>query len=395
MNNVVITQLSTNMLDYININGNLDIENKKMNFEISFDDYKKIFNTDLRKTASNIDLFVIDNCNKKYSCIGCIAGFTFGSIIKFKVVNINLIFENFIGQTEKIMTNHIEFETTYPRHYLYGCYINDLKIKYTQSKTIIISKSLDEQYIKLNFSIDSKIPAVREKLDDLLYTVLEIIYLIFGSMPKLNRYKFKYNNEDVIVYFDLANKYIQNTKSGSNDDALAIIDEKILTKDLIKRFIKFRKETSILYDMFLINGNSDNYTEITNCMLIQLIEGTYRTFNPGVQKELWEILDYYFIQNTNTKMILNKKDLKNAKDVHNTPIFLYKAKEHRHYLSHLNMNESKKVFYQLENNYAKFKLILCLRLVYMEYLGINYEKDKLNKIIKSINDWGNRNKIKI
>ena len=80
MNNVVITQLSTNMLDYININGNLDIENKKMNFEISFDDYKKIFNTDLRKTASNIDLFVIDNCNKKYSCIGCIAGFTFGSM---------------------------------------------------------------------------------------------------------------------------------------------------------------------------------------------------------------------------------------------------------------------------------------------------------------------------
>lgn len=394
MNDIIIKKISTNMIDYIEIDGNLNIELKKMNFELLPKDYNILFTTDPRITASNIDFYVIDENDKEYSCIGSVAGLTFGQTIKVKVVTINLIFENLIHNNENLKTNYIELETSYPRHYKYCCYIKDFKTKYNKNKTIFIKKKYTDELFKIKISIESKIETKREKLDDLLYSILEIIYLLFGCIPKLEKYTFKFDNKDIITHFNLADKYFQNTKSGSNDDCLSIIDETILTKDLIKTFIKFRKDTSILYDMFMINQNGMNYVEITNSMLVQLIEGTYKTIT-GLDKKLRYILDFYFIKNSSTNMLLNKKDLKSAKDSFNTPIFLYKAKEHRNYLSHLNMNDNKKVFNGLENNYAKFKLVLCLRLIYMEHLGIIPDNQMLNNIIKSIDNWGVKHKIKI
>ena len=393
MNDIIIKKVSTNMKDYIDINGTLNIEFKKMNFEISQKEYNTLFVFDPIASPSNIDFYIIDKNDKEYSCIGCVTGFSFGQVVKIKIVNINLIFENLIHNNKNIKTNYIEFETTYPHHYKYDCYIKDFKIKYTQDKNIYVKKEVTKDFIKINISVKSRNKIKREKLDDVLYTLLEIIYLFFGCIPKLNKYIFKYDNKYIFAHFYIADKYFQNTKSGSNDECLLVIDETTLTKELIKKFIKFRKETSILYDMFMINQNGINYVEITNSMLIQLIEGTYKTFTK-TKKKLWEILEFYFVKNSATNMILNKKDLKNAKDTHNTPIFLYKAKEHRNYLSHLNMNDKKKVFNKLENNYAKFKLILCLRLIYMEHLGIVPDQQMLNNIISSIDNWGIKNKIK-
>lgn len=394
MDDIKIKKISTDMTNYVDIDGNFNIALKKIDFELSAKDYNILFPTDPRITVSNIDFYIVDENSKEYSCIGCVAGLYFGQSIKIKVISINLIFEDLIHNNEDLKTNYIKFETSYPSHYKYGSYIKNFKIKYTQDKTIYIKKEFTNELIKINISIESKTETKREKLDDLLYSLLEIIYLLFGCIPKLEKYTFKFNNKYINTYFNIADKYFQNTKSGSSDDCLSTIDETILTKDLIKKFIKFRKETSILYDMFMINQNGMNYVEITNSMLVQLIEGTYKTFT-GLDKKLWEILDFYFKQNPATNMLLNKKDLKSAKNPNNTAIFLYKAKEHRHYLSHLNINEKKKVFNGLENNYAKFKLVLCLRLIYMEYLGITPDNQMLNNIIKSIDNWGIKHKIKI
>lgn len=293
MEKIIIKRISTNMIDYVNVNGTLNIELKKMNFELLPNNYNILFPTDPRINVSNKDFYIIDEYGKEYSCIGCVVGLYFGQTIKIKVVSINLIFEDLIHNSENLKISYIEFETSYPRHYKYGSYIKDLKIKYTKDKTIYIKKEFTNELIKINISIESKTETKREKLDDLLYSLLEIIYLLFGCIPKLEKCTFKFNNKDINAYFNIADKYFQNTKSGSSDDCLSIIDEKILTKHLIKKFIKFRKETSILYDMFMINQNGMNYVEITNSMLVQLIEGTYKTFT-GLDKKLWEILDFYF-----------------------------------------------------------------------------------------------------
>ena len=198
MENINIKKLSTNMIDYIDVNGTLNIELKKMNFELSPKNYNILFPVDPRTNASNIDLYVTDEKGKEYSCIGCVAGLYFGQSIKIKVVSINLIFENLIHNNENLKTNYIEFKTSYPKHYKYGCYIKDFKIKYTKDKTIYIKKEYADELIKINISIESKIETKREKLDDLLYSLLEIIYLLFGCIPKLEIYTFKYNNKDIL-----------------------------------------------------------------------------------------------------------------------------------------------------------------------------------------------------
>lgn len=394
---VKINKISVNKKDYFNINGFLDLENLSFQFDLSFEDYFAIFNRPLLFPLPAMNLYLIDENGKNYSCLECLLGYKTNSSVSFKTVSINYIFENYIGEKDNILTDKIIFETSYPKSYHYGCYINKFKIKYTSQKNIYIDKKIDNSNDKtiLFFRIESKIKTKREKLDDVLYRVLEIFYLIFGSIPKIEKYIFYVGDDEIILYQKIADKYFQNLKSGSNDSALSVISSEVLTADLIKRFIKFRKDTYILYDVFMTSQNGIGYMEMNNSLLVQLIEGTYITLNNDNKKELWQILEYYFLKDNTIKQILNKKDLKNANDSHNTSIFLLKAKEHRHYLSHFNMNENKKVFEQLENNYAQFKLILCLRIIYMNYLNIKINQEMLNKLVDSINKWGERRKIKI
>lgn len=394
MRNVIINKISVDKVNFFDITGYIDLENMCFQTEISIDKYNMLRNGRTKEEMIDANLYLIDGNDVYYSCIGCISSLKFNNKVFIKTKNINLIFENYLGEEKFILTNKITFKTSYPRDYLYGCYVNDFKINYTSSKTISINKFYDEEKIYLLFTIEYKNITKREKLDDVLYTILEIFYLIFGCIPKFENYIFYVNDIKVTMYQKIADKYLQNLKSGSNDYALSIIDQTVLTPKLIKDFQKFRKETKILYDIFMTCQNGSNYTELDNNILIQLIEGTYKTINKK-SDELWKILDFYFINNQGTNNILNSKDLKKKNDKYNTPIFLYKAKQHRNYLSHLNMNENKEVFIRLENNYARFKLIMCLRLIYMQYLDINYEEERLKRLIDSINKWGKRNKIKI
>ena len=391
---VKINKISINKNDYFEIDGILDLENLSFQFNLSLGDYFTIFKSSFLQQLPMMNIFLIDENCINYSCIGCLIGYKANSSVTLKTVSINYIFKNYIGEEENVLTSKIVFETSYPKNYSYNCYIKNFKVKYTSKKNIYINKIVDSDKIFLLFTLESKVETKRNKLDDILYRVLEIVYLIFGCIPKLEKYKFYLNDEEVILYQKTVDKYHQNLKSGSNDNALSIIDSNVLTADLIKRFIKFRKDTHILYDVFMISQNGIGYVEMNNSLLVQLIEGTYITLNNDNKKKLWEILEYYFLKDSTIKQILNKKDLKKAKDFP-TSIFLLKAKEHRHYLSHFNMNEKKKVFELLENNYAEFKLILCLRLIYMNYLNIQIEQKKLNKLIASINKWGERHKIKI
>lgn len=392
------SKISIDKSNYYDINCYLDLENLSLQFNLSLEEYFTIFKQSFLQPISMINVFLIDENGINYSCLGCIFSYnTKSSVVHFKTTSINFILKNYIGDEKNILTDKIIFETSYPKHYLYNCYINEFNIKYTSQKVIKINKKIDNLNNKfvLIFTVESKVKTKREKLDDLLYTMIEIVYLIFGCVPKLERYKFYFDGGEVTFYQKTVDKYYQNLKSGSNDNALSIINSNILTADLIKKFIKFRKKTSILYDIFMISQNGIAYKEINNSLLIQLIEGTYKTLNNDNKKELWQILEFYFLNDNTIKQILNKKDLQNANDFHNTSIFLLKAKEHRNYLSHLNMNEKKNTFQLLENNYAEFKLTLCLRIIYMKYLNITIEQEKLDKLIDSVNKWGERHKIKI
>lgn len=306
---VKINKISINKNDYFEIDGILDLENLSFQFNLSLGDYFTIFKSSFLQQLPMMNIFLIDENCINYSCIGCLIGYKANSSVTLKTVSINYIFKNYIGEEENVLTSKIVFETSYPKNYSYNCYIKNFKVKYTSKKNIYINKIVDSDKIFLLFTLESKVETKRNKLDDILYRVLEIVYLIFGCIPKLEKYKFYLNDEEVILYQKKVDKYHQNLKSGSNDNALSIIDSNVLTADLIKRFIKFRKDTHILYDVFMISQNGIGYVEMNNSLLVQLIEGTYITLNNDNKKKLWEILEYYFLKDSTIKQILNKSSV--------------------------------------------------------------------------------------
>lgn len=112
MDDIKIKKISTDMTNYVDIDGNFNIALKKIDFELSAKDYNILFPTDPRITVSNIDFYIVDENGKEYSCIGCVAGLYFGQSIKIKVISINLIFEDLIHNSEDLKTNYIKFETS-------------------------------------------------------------------------------------------------------------------------------------------------------------------------------------------------------------------------------------------------------------------------------------------
>ncbi len=64
----------------------------------------------------------------------------------------------------------------------------------------------------------------------------------------------------------------------------------------------------------MTNMNGDFYVEIKNPKLVQLLEGLYKTMHPGAKMDLWQILEFYFLQNSVISILLDKRDLKLAGD---------------------------------------------------------------------------------
>lgn len=150
-------------------------------------------------------------------------------------------------------------------------------------------------------------------------------------------------------------------------------------------------------DIYLTIINSDTYREIKINMILQCIEGFYRCiYDKKKQLSYKQILEIVFLKNNYCKKVLSNLDKRivviNGK---NENIFLYKAKNHRNYFSHLNINERKNMFEKMQINYAYWKIILVYRLLLLEYLDVKYDKKLLNEIIIDINNYKKKNKIRL
>lgn len=114
----------------------------------------------------------------------------------------------------------------------------------------------------------------------------------------------------------------------------------------------------------------------------------------STKDNLVDELKYFYYRTKNAKMILSGRDKRKTKGKYETEIFIYKAKNQRHYLSHLNSNENKNVFYGLENIYAYWKLSLAIRLFILDYLDIKYDNNLLKNYIDKVNQWAKNNKLR-
>lgn len=346
--------------------------------------WENVFNiNNLLKTV-----YIIDENEVKYSCINCKYSFEVSSVINVCSISIDYIIENAFMQLENIKINQLLFKMYYLKSSIHYFDIEKYSFDYTKTKKIFIEPYVDNEYrnLNINLKIESKINSKYRELSKILYAILELFSLLFGETPTIKQI---FLNDDIILHLDIVVKYKPYEVKRLDKVVIGNVTINTINKNIINKFLKFRRETKVIYDLFLINLNSDEYFETKNCKLIQIMEGMYKTLKkiPANKKIfLYDILLFYFNYSKATKKILSRRDKRKISvDKNNdAQIFLYKAKNHRNYLSHLNLTQDKNVFIKYENPYAFWKLSLCIRLFILEILGINYNIDNVEKYVKRL-----------
>lgn len=400
MSCINIKSISIDKRKFYNINGTIDIDQKTIQFSVSFEELKKIFDIEIRELLFGTDkiiektkrIYLYDENNIPYSCIGCIFSIRTKDSVSFRATSIDVILENTISDLEDVKTNKVVFKTNYLGKSIHSAYINGYSFTYDSTKRITIDTHAGDNFI-INIIIESKRYYNYFKLSRIVYTYLEMIFLIFGDMPTIEEISLLEKNKNIKIYLNIADKYNPVYKRRNGKEILGTITKQSINRANMKKFETFRKKTKIIYDLLMININSEGYTEIKNCNLVQIMEGMYKTLT-GKEPELYEIIVHYFNDYKSSKKILSIRDKRKVNDVNKTPVFIYKAKNHRNYLSHLNLNKNKNVFYRIENNYAYWKLCIAIRIYILEYLNIEYENDLVQKYIAEIEKWANKNKMR-
>lgn len=392
-----IKSISIDQVNFYNIEGELDLDNKTLELEIDFSKYVEIFKLDSLYARFNLEkinkynaIYVKDLDNIEYSCFNCRFGMKLKTTVKLYTFSIDCILKNKISDTENILANKVIIKTTYSNNCDIDLYIKDFTINYTANKKIYIKTNKGEKN-NIFIEVESLRECKLKNLSNIAYSIIEMIFLIYGYIPLIERIIVYLGKNEMELYIENADKYKQSENIRTSLEVLASITNKEINKDTIKKFMRFRKESKILFDMFLVNKNSNGYLEIKNSMLIQLLEGLYKTVGPNKKTTLYNILKYYFVDNASTNIILSDRDKKIINKDY--CVFLIKAKNHRNYLSHLDVKKHRSVFIKLENVYAYWKLSICVRLYIMQYVGIEYNKENLDKDLKLIEDWAKEHRI--
>ena len=400
MSNINIKSFSLDKKEFYNVNGTIDLIKRNICFSISSEEIKRILGVEIEELLFGADsvmkklenIYLYDENNVVYYCIGCIFSIKAKDIVEFSSVAINIMLENTVTDINEIKTNKVTFKTNYMGRSIHDAYIRSYSFSYDSTKKIIVNTHTDDNY-NIDITVESSKKYSYYKLSKILYTYVEMLFLLFGDMPTITEVSLLEDDKAVKLYFDIVEKYNPKYKKRHGKEILGTITNKSINRENMKKFEQFRKGTKIIYDLLMININSEGYVEIKNCNLVQIMEGMYRTIT-GSSDELRVILNHYFSDYNNSKKVLSRRDKRIVNDSHNTPIFIYKAKNHRNYLSHLNINENKNVFYKIENNYAYWKLCIAIRIYILEYIDIEYEKDYVPRYIEEIEDWAKKNKLR-
>lgn len=397
-------QFSIDSKNFYYLRGIFNPSKKELSFELGIEQILPILNVTIAETLLDSDklskilknVYIKTNDNKFFSCINCVfipnILDNMTKTVSFKLISTNVIVENETSKKFDIYTKKVVFKTKYLGSSKYMTYIKNIKFKYDSNKSVELNIYKEEDTI-IEISISSTKLHNYNKLSKIIYTTLEIITLIIGDMPIIDEVYFYVDDKKSNIYFSIVDKYNPEHKRKNCVDVLGCITEETINKKTIYDFINFRKKTKIIYDLFLTNINQPNYKEIVNCNFVQIIEGLYKSLiNTNVK--LVDELKYFYFRTKNAKKILSTRDKRKIKSNEQTEIFIYKAANQRHYLSHLNSNENKNVFYGLENVYAYWKLSLAIRLFILDYLDIKYDNNLLRDYIDKVNQWAKDNKLR-
>ena len=399
MSEINIKKISSNRVHFYDIEGTLNLENRKLELNTSVEGLNEIFGINIYKVFIGEELYkktniiyILSDEEIYYSCIGCVFGYRAeNSTIKLHSGPVDLILKNILSDSIDFNVRKVMFKTHYIGHSIHAAYTKRYEFKYNSNFKVIIDKNTSDNFY-VTLSVESKKLSEYHKMSKVLYHIIEMIKLIFGDIPEITNIIVENEEKEIELYYGLTDKYKATGKRSNGDQILGCITEDTINKDTLKEFENFRKKTGIIYDLYMINMKSDGYKEIQNCNFIQIMEGLYKTIHK-TDPDLRDIILSFF-SSKNSKKILSRRDKRTVKNQNNTEIFIYKAVNHRNYLSHLNMNEIKNTFYKEENIYAYWKITLALRIFILEYLNITFEYNMVTKNIAFIEKWAKDNKLR-
>lgn len=400
---IIINRIKKENGEELKVNWILDLSNRHIKkSKIEQKTFLELF--DIKSTFQYGDIkdlnLILYSDNIFYYCNNCIFGFNidnYGNISIF-CNNIDYIITNTISNYDDLKVNKYVIEFELPSCIRDNYIAFDTNFKYSKS----ISISLKKEYkfntpcsLILTISITNLVNP--NKLSNLAYKIYELLMIYFGVGLKISNRTYFQNDISLNFYASIVDKYSYGVKNSVSISNLVMIDNKSLNKELIQKYIVFDKETLLLNGIYLTTINIDTYREIKINMMIQCIEGFYKSiYGKNKDYKLWQILEEVFLKNLYCKKILSNLDKRKIIiDGKEERIFLYKAKNHRNYFSHLNINERKQVFEKNQINYAYWKIILAYRLLILQYLNVKYDKNLLDKIIKDINNYKKKNKIRL
>ena len=125
MSEIEIKRISLDKNTFFEVEGKLDLNNRKITFVIPFDKIKDIFETNVCGLYFDFDIvskktkyvYIEDNFGKYYSCIECIFSINTKENVSFSSVSINLILENILtNNVDDIKIKEVCFKTYYLGH---------------------------------------------------------------------------------------------------------------------------------------------------------------------------------------------------------------------------------------------------------------------------------------
>ncbi len=400
LNYIEVIKVKKNTGEELDINLKLDLERRNiLSSDISIDDFNKLFNVKHRFDYSDIQPqnLILYSIDSKYYCHNCIFGFYIheNAMISIYANSIDYILENGDEKKEDILSYQVIVELELPNNYYYIKNIISFSFKYNTMTKVEIERVINKENIMLSIIVTNKRNVKGKKLMDIAFIIYELIIMCCGTGMKFISRKYINNNNEILFYSSIVNKYSYANKSGMQSKIIIPLNNQFINSQIIKKWLELKGKTALLIDIYFSIINSDNYNEVKINMLIQCIEGFYKScINDSL--ELWEILEEAFLKNKQTSFILSPTDKRKIKvGKRKECIFLFKAKNHRNYFSHLNNQKKKNLFEKKQMNYAFWKINLCFRALILDYMGLIIDKELNTHIIGEIEKFKIKHKIRL
>ena len=388
MNEITIDGTSIKIKDLT-----IDFTNKEINIiekDISSESYRFFINIMWEQKIDKL-VYLKSEAGKKYTFYDCYLGkHSISDCIKI-TINFNAyITDYFIENIKAYNVDKIE-----------------VKLEYKKFDMVNIEKSLDknisfnigkmhykvelifyERYYKVSLQNDNE--QTTEKFIHSFLLFYEFLILNLGYYLEIKEINISKGDKSFIYYYPFSSKYNGTNNYNSYSCVLAKVNNKDI-KIIYKRWLKIRKESHIIYDIYMNVFSVKYFIEIALSTITNCMEGYYKCIHKAtlkktvinkkgktkkVDKEFKEIMTEYLNSNEG-KIIFSSIDRQSLK-------IYTKLTNHRNYFAHL--DKKKKRFYGDSNLYMLLKIKLLFRVFILKDINQTIEVDNLQKCIKEIEE---------